>query len=55
MTLSVTEGTVGIDSVVAEENAPAVYYNLQGVKVANPENGVYVVRQGNKVSKVLVK
>lgn len=45
----------GIDSVVAEENAPAVYYNLQGVKVANPENGVYVVRQGNKVSKVLVK
>lgn len=55
LTLSVTEGTVGIDSVVAEENAPAVYYNLQGVKVANPENGVYVVRQGNKVSKVLVK
>ena len=45
----------GIDSVVAEENAPAVYYNLQGVKVANPENGIYVVRQGSKVSKVLVK
>lgn len=51
----VKKGAAGIDSVVAEENAPAVYYNLQGVKVANPENGVYVVRQGNKVSKVLVK
>lgn len=55
MTLSVTAGEAGIDSVIAEENAAPVYYNLQGVKVANPENGIYVVRQGNKVSKVLVK
>lgn len=51
----VAKGAAGIDSVVAEENVPAVYYNLQGVKVANPENGIYVVRQGDKVSKVLVK
>ncbi|MDE6190734.1 MAG: hypothetical protein K2G47_03825 [Muribaculum sp.] len=55
LTLSVTAGEAGIDSVIAEENAAPVYYNLQGVKVANPENGIYVVRQGNKVSKVLVK
>lgn len=55
MTLSITAGEAGIDSVVAGEDAPAVYYNLQGVKVANPENGIFVVRQGNKVSKVLVK
>ncbi|MDE5555741.1 MAG: hypothetical protein K2J10_11255, partial [Muribaculaceae bacterium] len=34
----------GIDDVnVENNNAPAVYYNLQGVEVANPENGVYVV------------
>ncbi len=49
------KGTVGIDNVAVEENAPVEYYNLQGVKVSNPANGIYVVRQGNKVSKVLVK
>lgn len=47
----------GISDVVVDENsdAPAVYYNLQGVKVANPENGIYLVRRGNKVVKELVK
>lgn len=39
----------------AELNAPVEYYNLQGVKVANPENGVYIRVQGNKATKVLVK
>ena len=34
---------------------PVEYYNLQGVRVANPENGIYIRRQGNKVQKVLVK
>ena len=46
---------VGVEGIEAEDNAPAVYYNLQGVKVANPENGVYIKVQGNKASKVLVK
>ncbi len=54
-TLEISGGTVGIDNVAVDENAPVEYYNLQGVKVANPANGIYVVRQGNKVSKVLVK
>ena len=40
---------------VAIENAPVEYFNLQGVRVANPENGLYIRRQGNTVSKVLVK
>ena len=30
------------------------YYNLQGVKVANPENGLFIKKQGNKVSKVVL-
>ncbi len=50
----VSEST-GVENVEVEANAPAVYYNLQGVEVANPENGLYIVKQGNKVSKVLVK
>ncbi len=46
----------GVDGVeIDENNTPAVYYNLQGVKVVNPENGVFIKVQGNKASKVLVK
>lgn len=41
--------------LVEVENAPAEYFNLQGVRVANPENGLYIRRQGNTVTKVLVK
>lgn len=53
--------TSGIDEIVvegAEEvegDAPAVYYNLQGVQVVNPENGIYIVRRGNKVTKEYVR
>ena len=35
------------------DNAPVEYYNLQGVKVANPENGIFVRRQGSKAEKVI--
>ena len=55
--LSVTfsnDDYAGVQGVVVE-NAAAVYYNLQGVRVANAENGLYIVKQGNKVSKVYVK
>lgn len=38
-----------------DENAPVEYFNLQGIRVENPENGLYIKRQGNKVTKVLVK
>jgi hypothetical protein len=54
--LTVTgSSNAGVNEVVVDENAPVVFYNLQGVRVANPENGVFVRVQGNKVSKVLVK
>ena len=47
------------DTGVAEigddtDNAP-VYYNLQGVRVANPENGIFILRQGGKTSKVVIR
>lgn len=31
------------------------YYNLQGVRVANPQGGVFIVREGNKVSKKVIR
>lgn len=47
----------GIAAVEAENdvNAPVVYYNLQGQRVANPENGLYIRVQGNKVEKVAIR
>ena len=37
----------------ADENAPVEYFNLQGIRVANPDNGVFIRRQGNTVTKVV--
>lgn len=48
--------TSGIhDEILEDSDATVEYYNLQGVKVDRPENGVYIMRQGRKVSKVYVK
>lgn len=55
MTVQVSSQSVGVESIEADENVAPVYYNLQGVEVANPQNGLYIVKQGNKVSKQLVK
>lgn len=46
----------GIEDVIADESdKPVEFFNLQGVRVANPSNGIYIRRQGSQVSKVLVK
>ena len=46
----------GVEDIVADDaNAPVEYYNLQGVRVANPENGLYIRVQGKKATKVLVR
>lgn len=45
-----------IDNIVADDaNAPVEYFNLQGVKVQNPENGLYIKRQGKTVEKVVIR
>ncbi len=36
-------------------DAEAVYYNLMGAKVANPENGIFVKVCGNKAEKVVIR
>ena len=33
-------------------DAPVEYFNLQGIRVANPANGIFIRRQGNKALKV---
>ena len=44
----------GIDDVEADEDAEAEYYNLQGIRVANPTHGIYIMRRGSVVSKVVL-
>ncbi|MDE6391726.1 MAG: hypothetical protein K2L59_00455 [Muribaculaceae bacterium] len=44
----------GVAGIEAEENAAPVYYNLQGVRVAQPENGLYIEVKGNSSRKVFV-
>lgn len=45
--------TAAVDGVEADA-APAEYFNLQGVKVVQPEKGgIYIVRKGSKVTKQL--
>ncbi|MDE6334057.1 MAG: chitobiase/beta-hexosaminidase C-terminal domain-containing protein, partial [Muribaculaceae bacterium] len=45
-----------IADVELDENAPAEYYNLQGVRMEGELTpGLYIRRQGNKTAKVIVK
>ncbi len=41
------------DITVDAANGEAVYYNLNGVRVANPENGLFIKVQGGKATKVV--
>jgi hypothetical protein len=48
--------TTGISDINVDANAPVEYFNLQGVRVNNPENGgLYIRRQGGKAQKVVIK
>ena len=56
LTLNQEGTTTGIEGVEAEnENAPVEYFNLQGVRVQNPGQGLYIRRQGNRVEKVALR
>lgn len=39
----------------ADADAPVEYYNIQGMRVINPAAGIYIKKQGNKVSKVYIR
>lgn len=50
--------TSAVEAIESDDvNAPAEYYTIQGYKVNgnNLANGFYIVRKGNKVSKIYVK
>ncbi len=45
----------GVEDIIVDENAPVEYYNLQGIKVESPANGLFIVKQGNKVAKQVIR
>lgn len=45
----------GIDGINSDLDAPVEYFNLNGVRVSEPADGIFIRRQGSKVSKVVVK
>lgn len=44
-----------INTVAVSNDAKTEYFNLQGVRVSNPENGLYIMVKDGKSSKVVVK
>lgn len=55
MTVTVSDVPAGVESIDADNNVNAEYYNLQGIRVNEPVKGqLYIVRQGSKVSKVIL-
>ncbi|MCH5325957.1 MAG: hypothetical protein J1E29_02005 [Duncaniella sp.] len=44
----------GLTEIAAEQTEAPVYYNLQGVRVENPANGLYIRVQGKTATKVVL-
>lgn len=44
-----------VDAVEIDENQPVEYFDLQGRKVVNPAQGLYILRQGGKTAKKIIR
>ncbi|MDE6028683.1 MAG: hypothetical protein K2G23_11475 [Muribaculaceae bacterium] len=55
LTLFVDHDPSGVNDIAFDSNAPVEYYDLQGRRVNNPSNGLYIMRQGSKVVKSIIK
>ncbi len=56
ITVKATHDASGVEETfVVETEGTVEYYNLQGVRVSNPSAGLYIRRQGNTVSKVIIR
>ncbi len=65
LSVSAPGGTTAIDDIIVDnlpgfgdsfdEDAPVLYYDLQGRRVDNPACGMYIRRQGSRAEKVLIR
>lgn len=44
---------VGVQDVFEEKESDTEWYNLQGVKIENPHNGLFIRKCGSKITKVI--
>lgn len=44
----------GIETIETEAESEVVFYNMQGIRVENPEHGMYIRICGDKISKVVL-
>lgn len=52
--LTITKINTAVDTLDTDNaNAPVEYYNLQGVRVAEPTHGIFIRKQGTKATKVI--
>ena len=53
----VSENTpTGVETIESEDaDAPVEYFSIQGTKVYEPHNGIFIKKQGKKVEKVIMK
>ena len=47
-------GGSGVATVGCDTDAPVEYYDMQGIKVDNPQRGIYIVRRGTTVEKCVI-
>lgn len=52
-----SDKNTGITDIVSDKQADEqpLYYNLQGIQITTPTQGLYIKRQGNKITKVLIQ
>lgn len=43
----------GIENIFPDDNSPIKYYNMQGIRVTKPQKGLYLKKQGSKITKIL--
>lgn len=53
--VKVSKSGSAVEDITVDANAPVEFYNLQGIRVANPENGIFIRRQGDKATKIIIR
>ena len=54
--LNISEsGTTQVETITDESSQPIIYYDLSGRRVVNPTSGIYILRQGPRTTKILLK
>lgn len=40
---------------ITEDDSPIEYFNLQGIRICHPTNGIYIRKQGTKIEKTIIR